>query len=116
MANPDVVDLAQLDRYTGGDRVINREILLIFDAQCREMLGQLESLASHTADGKAWRDIVHTLKGAARGIGAFSLGESAAEAEKAETGQGTAISALLRLREDAAAVHAFIAEFLDKSH
>jgi HPt (histidine-containing phosphotransfer) domain-containing protein len=112
MAKPDVVDLAQLDQYTGGDHVINREILLIFDSQCREMLAKLEQLAGEEADGQVWRDIVHTLKGAARGIGAFGLGDTAAEAEKAQTGNGTAISALLRLREDAAAVQAFIAEFL----
>jgi HPt (histidine-containing phosphotransfer) domain-containing protein len=113
MTNADVVDLAQLDLYTGGDRCINREILLIFDAQCRDMLAKLEQLAGQEAGDKAWHDIVHTLKGAARGIGAFGLGNSAAEAEKAETGKGAAISALLRLREDAAAVHAFIAKFLE---
>ena len=112
MAKPEVVDLAHLDRYTGGDHLINREILLIFDTQCRDMLAKLEQLAGQETDIKGWHEIVHTLKGAARGIGAFELGNSAAEAEKAETGKGTAISALLRLREDAAAVHAFIAEFL----
>ena len=115
MADPRVVDLNQLDRYTGGDRLTNEEILRLFDAQCREMMTKLEDLAGQETGGKAWRDIVHTLKGAARGVGAFDLGDSAAEAEKAETGRGTAISALLRLREDAAAVHAFIAEFLEKT-
>jgi HPt (histidine-containing phosphotransfer) domain-containing protein len=115
MPKADIVDIAHLDRYTGGDRLINREILQIFDGQCRDMLGKLEDLAGQEAEGEAWRDIVHKLKGAARGIGAFGLGDSLAEAEKAETGKGTAISALLRLREDAAAVHGFITEFLEKT-
>lgn len=112
MAKAEAVDLAHLDRYTGGDLGINREILLIFDTQCRNMLAELERLAGEEGDGKAWQDIVHTLKGAARGIGAFDLGDSAAEAEKVQTGNQGAIVALLRLREDAAAVQTFIAEFL----
>jgi HPt (histidine-containing phosphotransfer) domain-containing protein len=113
MADPKAVDLTQLDRYTGGDRLINEEILQIFDTQCRDMLAKLDRLAGE-ADAKAWREIAHTLKGAARGIGAFGLGESAEEAEQAQTGKESALAALLRLREDAAAVHAFIADFLEK--
>jgi HPt (histidine-containing phosphotransfer) domain-containing protein len=107
------VDLDHLDLYTGGDRAINEEILRLFDDQCRESLAMLEGLAQGPGDDKSWREITHRLKGAARGIGAFDLGEAAAEAEK--TSPAGALAALERLRDDAAAVHNLIAEFLKAS-
>ena len=33
------VDLAHLARYTGGDKVLNAEILRLFDNQVSEMVG-----------------------------------------------------------------------------
>ena len=107
-----VIDLAHLDRYTGGDRAINEEILQLFDMQCGDLIEKLGPLAKEAPDAKSWRQITHSLKGAARGIGAFSLGDAAAEAEKAESGNESAENALARLREDAAAVREFIANFL----
>jgi len=106
------VDVDHLDRYTGGDRAINEEILLLFDTQCREMLAQLDHLTGGEGDPKSWRAITHTLKGAALGIGAFDLGDAAAEAENAAAKREAALAALLRLREDAAAVYDFIEKFL----
>jgi HPt (histidine-containing phosphotransfer) domain-containing protein len=105
------VDLHHLDRYTGGDRAINQEILLLFEAQCREMIAKLEVLTTGHNDSKSWREITHTLKGAARGIGAFALGDAAARAETTATGP-EALAALQRLKFTSAAVHVFIAEFL----
>ncbi len=61
------VDLAHLDRYTGGVRSLNEEVLRLFETQCGAMLGDLETAAS-LADAKAWKMLTHTLKGAARGI------------------------------------------------
>jgi HPt (histidine-containing phosphotransfer) domain-containing protein len=107
------VDLDHLDRYTGGDRAINEEILRLFDAQCRESLATLDRLAQGSGNSKEWRDITHRLKGAARGIGAFGLGDAAAEAE--ETFPSGSLAALQRLRDNAAAVHNLIAEFLKNS-
>ncbi|HEY4265732.1 MAG TPA: Hpt domain-containing protein [Micropepsaceae bacterium] len=107
------VDLDHLDRYTGGDRAINQEILRLFDDQCRESLAMLEYLAQGSGDSQSWREIAHRLKGAARGIGAFALGDAAAVAEK--TAPEEALAVLERLRDDAAAVHNLIAEFLKAS-
>jgi HPt (histidine-containing phosphotransfer) domain-containing protein len=107
------VDLDHLDRYTGGDRAINEEILRLFDDQCRESLAMLESLAHGSGDPKSWREIAHRLKGAALGIGAFDLGETAAQAEK--TSPAGALAMLRRLQDDAAAVHNLIADFLKAS-
>jgi HPt (histidine-containing phosphotransfer) domain-containing protein len=103
------VDLNHLDRYTGGDRAINEEILRLFEDQCSQILGKLEALGQSEADAKSWREMMHTLKGAARGIGAFDLGDAVAAAETAGPGVDEALS---RLKREAAAVRDFIAEFL----
>ena len=105
------VDLQHLDRYTGGNRAINEEILRLFDTQCREMLATLDSLAAEGVDAKSWRATLHTLKGAARGIGAFALGDAAA-AEQAGSERAAAMAALERLKASSAAVHVFIEDFL----
>ena len=106
------VDIEHLDRYTGGDGAINEEILRLFDTQCRELMVKLESLARGESDPKSWREATHTLKGAARGIGAFPLGNAAAEAEKTGGEKQSAITALERLKNTSAAVHLFIEQFL----
>ncbi len=48
--------------------------------------------------GKSWHELTHTLKGAARGVGAFGLADVAAEAEKISDGQGAAIDVVHRLK------------------
>jgi len=106
------VDIEHLDRYTGGDCALNEEILRLFDTQCRELMTKLESLASGESNAKSWREATHTLKGAARGIGAFPLGNAAAEAEKTSGDKQSAIPALERLKSTSAAVHLFIEQFL----
>lgn len=106
------VDIEHLDRYTGGDCALDEEILRLFDTHCRELMGKLESLATGEPDAKSWREATHTLKGAARGIGAFALGNAAAEAEKTGGEKQSAIAALERLKSTSAAVHLFIEQFL----
>ncbi len=75
-----VVDLDHLARYTGGDVALNAEILRLFDDQANEVVAKLESILE-ARDAKSWKLAIHTLKGAARGIGAFALGDAAAAAE-----------------------------------
>lgn len=109
----EVVDLIHLNRYTGGDRALNEEILSLFESQCYEMLARLETFAWESGDAKSWREITHSLKGAARGIGAFALADAAAEAEKAGANDRQAlIAALQRIRDTSSSVHLFIEEFL----
>ena len=72
------VDLVHLARYTTGNRSLEREILRLFRCQSELYVERLRD-----ADGPAaWQDAVHTLKGSARGIGAWKVAEYA---EKAET-------------------------------
>ena len=106
------VDLDHLDRYTGGNRALNQEILQIFDTQCQEIVAKLEGLIGDAADAKSWRELTHSLKGAARGVGAFALADAVADAEKAGSDRLAAIGAIERIKLQSAAVQAFIEEFL----
>jgi HPt (histidine-containing phosphotransfer) domain-containing protein len=77
------------------------------------MLATLDSLAAGETDAKSWRAVTHTLKGAARGVGAFALGDAAAAAEQAGSEKEAASAALERLRTTSAAVQLFIEDFLN---
>ena len=107
------VDLDHLARYTGGDRTLNAEILKLFDGQVSEMVGQLLGILEQR-DARKWREVTHTIKGAARGVGAFAMGEAAAAAEPVDPAisQDRAVEVIAALRVEGEAVQAFIAEYL----
>jgi HPt (histidine-containing phosphotransfer) domain-containing protein len=108
------IDLEHLNRYTGGDRGLNAEILKLFEDQCAATLAQLEELAKDDGvGGKIWHQLTHTLKGAARGVGAFRLADIAAEAEKIPADRTAAIEVLHRLKGTSSAVHVFVEELLN---
>jgi HPt (histidine-containing phosphotransfer) domain-containing protein len=110
MSSHQPIDLKHLDSYTGGDRALNEEVLRLFDDHCRSMLAQLEG---DSGDKQRWRHATHTLKGAARGVGAFELAEAAAAAEKTLPDDTAAIlAAITRIKNESATVHRFIEEFL----
>jgi HPt (histidine-containing phosphotransfer) domain-containing protein len=107
------VDLAHLARYTGGDRTLNVEILRLFNGQLGDMVGQLLTVLQQR-DARKWREITHTIKGAARGVGAFAMGEAAATAEPVDptTSPDRAVQVIEALRVEREAVQAFIEEYL----
>jgi HPt (histidine-containing phosphotransfer) domain-containing protein len=107
------VDLTHLARYTGGDEALNAEVLQLFVGQSAELMGQLQSVLE-MRDAKTWRYITHSLKGAARGIGAFALAEVAAEAEPLDLSvqNAEALAALVALKARAEAVHRFVQAYL----
>ena len=107
------VDLSQLDRYTGGDRALNAEVLRLFDMQAGEIVGKLRAILA-AREAKSWREAAHTLKGAAKGIGAFRLAEAASQAEHLTPADDQAPDVLSTLEEDAAAVRAFIQDYLSR--
>ena len=88
------VDFSVLEATTGGDDAINDEVLGLF--------GQQASLWSPMLDvrNEGWRDAVHTLRGAALGIGAASL---AGACQAAEAADKSAASPLLERVHDALA-------------
>jgi hypothetical protein len=107
------VDLVHLARYTGGDAALNAEILRLFQGQVGEMVTRLKDVIDH-ADQKAWHDINHSIKGAARGIGAFALADAAAAAEVLDPAADPAKAhgALHALNSNATAVELFIETYL----
>ena len=106
------IDLDHLARYTGGEKALNAEILKLFDAQIAEMVDQLSALLS-LRDARRWREVAHTLKGAARGVGAFAMGEAAAAAEPVDPANNErAAAAIGMLEREAGQVHSFIRDYL----
>ncbi len=61
------VDFGVLDRMTGGDDAVAEEVLDLFTQQA----SMWSALLDHRLEG--WRDAVHTIRGAAAGIGAHEL-------------------------------------------
>lgn len=65
------IDLEHLDTMTGGDASLAVEVLGIFRSQA-DMWGRL---LDPSLDASQWADACHTIKGAARGIGAMPLAD-----------------------------------------
>jgi HPt (histidine-containing phosphotransfer) domain-containing protein len=86
-----VFDAAYLESYTGGDPQIVAEVLALFQQQAQGWLAALDAPLDDLGDG--WRDLAHTMKGSAKGIGAQALGEVAGAAELADASHAA------RLRE-----------------
>jgi len=107
------VDLDHLARYTGGDTSINAEILQMFADQSTDLITQLHTVLQ-TRDLKAWKLITHSLKGAARGIGAFALADAAAHAEPISPSADNlrAADALQELKTQTEIVQRFIGGYL----
>lgn len=70
-----MVDFAYLEGFAAGDRGVVKEVLKLFRASYDDWRPRL------TAAAPDWRDVVHTIKGAGRGIGAFALGDACETAE-----------------------------------
>lgn len=83
------VDFAYLENFAGGDAGMVEEVLSLF----REQADIWRNLLTPEASG--WRDAVHTLKGAARGVGAFALGAACEHAEEAGDGALPGVHAAL---------------------
>jgi HPt (histidine-containing phosphotransfer) domain-containing protein len=100
------IDIAHLRRMTLGDAALEREVLSMFSAQASRLAG---ALAENPADASA---LAHTLKGSARAVGAFSVGDAAAHLETLiRTGRDTsqALSDLDSAVEEAkSAIDAFL--------
>ncbi|MEL6363606.1 MAG: Hpt domain-containing protein [Pseudomonadota bacterium] len=71
------IDLEHLEKYVAGDRALRDEVLGIFEQQAELWTRMLDVNAAD----EAWRDAAHALKGAARGVGAWEVGELCEKAE-----------------------------------
>lgn len=72
------VDLVHLSRFTMGNRELEQEVLLLFCKQSEIFIDRLKE----AGDDKTWMEAAHTLKGSARGIGAWEVGDAAYDVEQ----------------------------------
>ena len=86
------VDFAVLERMTGDDDAVSEEVLGLFAQQAALWAPMLD------VRDEGWRDGVHTIRGAAAGIGAGAL---AAACETAEAADKAAAPPLLDRVRDA---------------
>lgn len=97
----ETVDFAYLERFAAGDRGVVREVLELFLEQARIWAAQIDGAPT------GWRETAHTIKGAARGVGARLLGDLC---EAAEAQGETALPAVEQaLQQAVAEVEAYLA-------
>lgn len=86
------VDLVHLSALTMGDRDLEREVLGVFLAHCDVYLDGWTG----ARDAEARKRAAHSLKGAARGIGAWDLAEIAEQAEGSKFSDARKLEAEMR--------------------
>lgn len=79
------IDLVYLARQTGGDSELEQELLALFADQCIKHLDTIRR-----ANAKLGSDAAHTLKGAARAIGAWQVADAAERVEQSLTRRSVA--------------------------
>ena len=82
------IDTDHLEKYVFGDASLRREVLGLFITHMQAQRAMIDE----TADDEAWIDVMHAMKGSARGVGAWELGDLCATAEKL-TGAGADLQA-----------------------
>jgi HPt (histidine-containing phosphotransfer) domain-containing protein len=103
------IDLVHLARMTLGDRGLEREVLELFDRQAGMLIVRMQQAARAGICAAA-----HTLKGSARGIGAWRVARAA---EAVELAAGSAAefeleAAVMRLGAATTETRAVIADLL----
>jgi hypothetical protein len=99
------IDLQHLFRMTLGDHALEREVLALFDRQAGMLIARMDGV-----DPPCVAALAHTLKGSARGIGAWPVARAAEAVEAAAPAElKPAVAALAAAAE---AAHAVIVEIL----
>jgi len=101
------IDLVHLARMTLGDRGLEREVLALFDRQTTVLVSRMRAASPGTVT-----TVAHTLKGSARGVGAWRVAAAAEAVELAASGEGDLSAAITRLAAVADEARAVIAELL----
>jgi len=102
------IDLVHLARMTLGDRGLEREVLALFDRQATVLVSRLRAASPGSVTS-----VAHTLKGSARGVGAWRVAAAAEAVEQAASGgEGDLAAAIGRLAAVAEEARAVIAELL----
>ena len=105
------IDLEHLSRMTLGEKSLEREVLQLFDRQAAMLLARMKN-----GTAPAIGALAHTLKGSARGIGAWSVAKAADAVEQTAVTEPQAVAAAVEtLSARVAEVKTVIAELL-RSH
>src|SRR6516225_12185904 len=88
------IDQVHLERMTLGDRSLEREVLEIFARQTAMTLERIAGAGPARTAAAA-----HTLKGSARGVGAWRVAEAAERLEHAATGAADEAALLAAIGE-----------------
>jgi HPt (histidine-containing phosphotransfer) domain-containing protein len=72
------IDIDHLEKYVAGDDALRDEVLSIFAEQAGKLVGMFHI----QQPDEGWKDTAHALKGASRGVGAWTLGDLCEEAER----------------------------------
>jgi len=110
IAKMGAIDVAFLDRVTFRDRVLAREVLVLFGRQAEGLL----SIISTTEKQHVRNESAHKLKGAARGVGAFDVARAAEEVETAQDAAALA-NALAHLTARVTEARLALAGLIEKS-
>ena len=101
------IDRAHLTRMTLGDRSLEREVLQLFERQAEMLLVRMSEVEAASVPALA-----HTLKGSARGIGAWNVARAAEALELADGAAAEFEAAKRELAATVAAARSIIAELL----
>ena len=101
------IDLVHLARTTLGDRGLEREVLQLFDRQSTLLIARMRA-----AGPAGVATLAHTLKGSARGIGAWRVARAAEALELAGSTGAEIAEALDRLSAASDEARAVIADLL----
>jgi HPt (histidine-containing phosphotransfer) domain-containing protein len=101
------IDLDHLSKMTLGERSLEREVLELFDQQATMLIGRMREAAPAVIAATA-----HTLKGSARGIGAWRVARAAEAVERSACDETRLKHAVDRLDASVAETKAVIADLL----
>lgn len=105
--SPRPVDLVHLRRFTFGDKDLENEILGLFMEQTPRTISLLRDATSP----EQWKMAAHTLKGAARAVGAWRLARMGEQAERmtyADTDADQRAAMIERVQSAASEAEGFI--------
>ena len=101
------IDRRHLAHMTLGDSKLEREVLQLFDRQATLLLARMRQV-----EPAAMATLAHTLKGSARGVGAWDVARAAGAVELADGVAAERETAMNRLVSAVDAARAIIAELL----